>query len=254
MKKINVFDFICLLKSEFVFSSRSWIKIVAQPLVFSTLYFTVIRVLVDRSVTLSENYFSFIASGVIFQSMCNYAVITTCSSIFSRKISNSFDSILVASISNFRVILAFIIGGGARALVIGVIIYMSSFVFMRIHVSSVIITFFSSFLSISFFSMVGVLIGLYITKFETMSNLSTFFLSPLMMISGVFSDINNYPYIFKYIVYVNPFYWLLCFFRTGFIGRGGGSGLLITGVITLLGIVLYHYSSLLLSSKERQHL
>ncbi|AZT44341.1 ABC transporter permease [Salmonella enterica] len=254
MKNYNFSDFFCLLKSELLFSCYSWMKIVAQPIVFSMLYFFIIKIIMNKSVNENADYLTFIASGIIFQNMCNFAIITTSSSIFQRKISNSFDSVLVAPISNFRVIVAFMVGGVLRSLLIGMIIYTAAFMSLDIHVYSLMEILFTTLLSLCFFSLIGVCIGLYITKFETLSNFSMFFLSPIMMISGVFSDVGNYQNIFKYLVYSNPFYWLLCFFRAGFIGGIFKYGSVLTLIIIALVYGLYFYTSILLSHKERQHI
>lgn len=234
--------------------SESWIKLIAQPLVFASLYFTLIKVITRGSDGLGTEYYEYVSSGLIFMNMSNFAIVSTSSAIFSRKFSHDFDALLISPMSHCKIITAFLIGGGLRAAVIGLLIYGAANYYLQICLDDFFITMFSATISIIIFSSVGICLGLAITRFETMANISTFFLAPLMMVSGVFSPVDGYPAIFKWMVYLNPFYWLLGYFRAGFMGvLYPYAGIVLAGV-TIAFIFLYKLSCFFLTQKERQHI
>jgi len=254
IKQINLFDIFCLVKSEAVFLSKSWIKLIAQPLVFASLYFTLIKIITKSSEGFDTEYYEYISSGIIFMNMSNFAIVSTSSAIFSRKFSHDFDALLISPMNQCKIISAFLIGGMLRAAIIGVIIYGAASYYLDVSLGDFFITLFVAAMSIVMFSFIGVCLGLAITRFETMANISTFFLAPLMMISGVFAPIDGYPVIFKWLVSLNPFYWLLGYFRAGFMGELYPHADIVLAGVVIACAFLYKLSCFFLAQKERQHI
>ena len=71
-------------------------------------------------------------------------------------------------------------------------------------------------LVIIFFSSLGSLVGFLAYRWDTISTVSNFFVSPINFLSGTFFSINALPENIKYILLYNPYYYLISYFRDSF--------------------------------------
>lgn len=69
---------------------------------------------------------------------------------------------------------------------------------------------------IVFFSSLGSLVGFLAYRWDTISTVSNFFVSPINFLSGTFFSINALPDNIKYILLYNPYYYLITYFRDSF--------------------------------------
>ena len=67
-----------------------------------------------------------------------------------------------------------------------------------------------------FFSSLGCFVGILFNTWDTQSTFSNFFVIPLNFLSGTFFSINYLPENLKFILYYNPYYYVVSFFRNCF--------------------------------------
>ena len=58
--------------------------------------------------------------------------------------------------------------------------------------------------------------GFLAYRWDTISTVSNFFVSPINFLSGTFFSINALPENIKYILLYNPYYYLISYFRNSF--------------------------------------
>ena len=85
-------------------------------------------------------------------------------------------------------------------------------------------------------SQMGIIGGIWAEKFDHMSAITNFVITPLAFLSGTFYSIERLPDVFKTAAYFNPFFYMIDGFRYGFIGHADGN--LTFGLIVIVGVNL----------------
>ena len=69
----------------------------------------------------------------------------------------------------------------------------------------------------------GFIAGMWAEKFDNMSTVTNFVISPFVFLSGSFYSIDKLPKFLQIISEYNPFFYMIDGFRYGFIGNSDGS-------------------------------
>ncbi len=85
------------------------------------------------------------------------------------------------------------IGGIARGMVVGFVIYLVSIFFYGGSVAHPLLAIIFALLISGIFSLLGVVAGLWAEKFDHVSIFSNFFITPLTFLSGVFYSVRGLP-------------------------------------------------------------
>ena len=188
------------------------------PLI-SNLLFVIIFSTIDRFYSLSiENisFIEFLVPGLIIMIVAQESFDNPSVSIINSKQIGSFDDFLLAPLSRIEVFLAYIISQIFIGLILGII----NFIILSNFISFNYFPFFSFFyyliLVIIIFSSIGSVVGFLSYRWDTQSTVSNFFISPINFLSGTFFSINSLPENFKIILFYNPYYYMIKFFRESF--------------------------------------
>jgi len=84
------------------------------------------------------------------------------------------------------------------------------------------------------FSALGVIFGLLAEKFDHIATLTTFAITPLVFVGGVFTSIAFLPPLIQRISLVNPMFHMIDAFRYSYTGRGDVPLPLSLGIVTAL--------------------
>ena len=85
-------------------------------------------------------------------------------------------------------------------------------------------------------SQLGVLGAIWAEKWDHISGVTNFVITPLAFLSGTFSSIQRLPEIAQTVAHFNPFFYMIDGFRYGFIGYADGNitvGLLVMAAINI---------------------
>ena len=72
-------------------------------------------------------------------------------------------------------------------------------------------------------SLLGLIGGIFAEKFDQMSAITNFLITPLSFLSGTFYSIQKLPENIQIIAHFNPFFYMIDGFRYGIIGEADGS-------------------------------
>ena len=89
------------------------------------------------------------------------------------------------------------------------------------------------------FSLMGILVGIYCNKFDQMSAVNNFIITPLSFLSGTFYSISRLPYPFEQITLFNPIFWLMDGVRFAAIGEMESNFYNCIGGIFLINMTLF---------------
>ena len=227
---------------------RIWPQTILPPAVSMTLYFVIFGNLIGARIGLMGgfNYIDFIAPGLIMMSVMNNAYANVVSSFFGAKFQHHIEEMLVAPIPNWVILAGYVTGGVLRGLAVGIVVTAIAMFFTHLRVSSVVTIIAILMLTTVLFSLGGLVNAIYAKKFDDISIIPTFVLTPLIYLGGVFYSIDLLPPFWKAVSYVNPIVYMVDAFRYGLLGISHMHLGAAFAIITLFVFALYGYSLLLL--------
>jgi len=185
----------------------------------SNLLFVIIFSTIDRYYALSNenlSFMQFLIPGLIIMVVAQESFDNTSVSIVNSKQIGSFDDFLVAPVSRVEIFVAYLISQIFIGLFLGFLNFFILSFFISYNYFSLISFLYYLTLVIIFFSSLGSLVGFLAYRWDTISTVSNFFVSPINFLSGTFFSINALPENIKYILLYNPYYYLITYFRDSF--------------------------------------
>ncbi len=220
IKMFNFIAFFTIIRREFFRIIRIWPQTVLPPIITIVLYFIIFGKILGLKVGYMSGYkyIQYIIPGLLMMSIISSAYANVSSSFFSSKFQKYIEELLISPISFFVLINGFIFGGVIRAFFIfnGVcffVFFLNEFYFYNFY-----FLIFVFFLTSLLFSLFGLFNAILAKKFDDISLVPTFVLTPLIYFSGIFFSLDLLPKVLKIIVYLNPMFYLVNIFRYSFLG------------------------------------
>ncbi|MGH6932139.1 MAG: ABC transporter permease [Dongiaceae bacterium] len=216
---------------------RRFIKVATQtvlaPLITTLLFLAIFTLALGGTVTQvgGVTFAAFLAPGLIMMAMVQNAFANTSSSLVISKIQGNFVDFLMPPLSPGELIAGFALGGMTRGLLVGVTLTLALALIVPVGIHSVFFMLFHAVAASLMLSLLGVLGGIWSEKFDHMSAVTNFIITPLAFLSGTFYSIERLPKFWLAIAHMNPFFYMIDGFRYGFIGHADGS--LAAGLIVL---------------------
>ncbi|HSR63327.1 MAG TPA: ABC transporter permease [Gammaproteobacteria bacterium] len=229
--------------------TRIWVQTIIPPAVSMTLYFVIFGNLIGSRIgeMSGYSYIQYIAPGIIMMAIINNSYANVVSSFFSSKFQRHIEEMLVAPIPNLIILAGFVSGGVARGLIVGLVVTLIALFFTRLDVQHPFIVFSIVLMTSILFSLGGLINGIFARKFDDISIVPTFILTPLIYLGGVFYSIDLLPELWQAVSRFNPILYMVNAFRYGLIGE---SDIEVTMAFTIIGIfiaVLFAFSLYLLN-------
>lgn len=240
--------FITILVKEVRRFMRIWQQTLLPPAITMTLYFIIFGNLIGSRIGEMSgiNYMAFIMPGLIMMSVINNAYSNVSSSFFSNKFQRSVEELLVAPVPNSVILAGFVFGGVARGILTGVIVTIVAVFFTDIQVHNFWILTSIVLLSSILFSLGGFINALYANKFDDVSIIPTFVLTPLSYLGGVFFSTDLLPEGWRLVSEFNPILYMVNGFRYGMLGVSDVSLVTCYAILISVIVVLTAYSMWLL--------
>ncbi len=220
---------------------------IAAPALTAILYLLIFHYAMGRRAVpgLSVPYFDFLIPGLVMMSMLQNAFANTSSSIVIGKVMNVHIYLLMAPLSAFEAVGAFLAAAVMRALVVAVVLLAVLVPFATLSFSHIPLILFYGVCGSILMGGFGIIGGMWSKKFDDMAMITNFVIMPLTFLSGVFYSVKQLPLWWQHANHFNPFFYLIDGFRYGFIGVGdtnpytalwvvGGSAILVMAVCCYL--------------------
>jgi ABC-2 type transport system permease protein len=130
-------------------------------------------------------------------------------------------------------------GGVVRGVLVGVVVTATALCFTELHVDSWGITLAVVVLTAALFSLAGLINALFAKKFDDISIVPTFILTPLTYLGGVFYSIDMLPPFWQRLSLGNPILYMVNAFRFGMLGVSDISIGVAFSVIGLFCVALF---------------
>lgn len=230
-----------ILRKEITRFLRIWSQTLLPPAITMALYFIIFGKLIGSQLqNIHEyTYMQYIVPGLTMMSIMTNAYANTSSSFFGAKFSKSIEEMLVSSMPSYIILLGYMLGGTLRGLLVGIIVILISLFFTHLHIHHLALVLLIAILASMLFSLAGLINALFAKKFDDISFVPTFILTPLTYLGGVFYSIKQLPSLWQTLSFLNPIFDIVDTFKYGMLGISDIQPAVGLGLISALFIVLF---------------
>ncbi len=228
------------LKTLYLKEVRRFFKVQLQTIwapAITTLMFLVIFALAlgrSRTEVLGVSYADFLGPGLIVMGMIQNAFANSSSSILVAKVQGSIVDVLMPPLSAGELVVAYVAGALTRAWLVGTAVWLAMLLAPGVDVpirNPLLVLYFGS-MGAVLLGLLGILTGIWAEKFDHAAAVTNFIIQPLTLLSGTFYAIDRVSPLMRTISHLNPFFYIIDGFRSGFLGVS--DGLLLQGAVLLL--------------------
>lgn len=209
-----------LTKRELI---RTW-KVINQviwpPIISTLLYVFVFGLALGRQIQSVDgvSYAQFLIPGLIMLQVIDSSYGETSSSIFQGRFMNSIQEMLIAPMSATEIVWGFLLGSLARALFIAALITGVGVILLHTWPQNWALYFSVIILVSLLFSSLGIICGLMAERFDHLAALTTFVITPLTFVGGVFTAASMLPPVLQRLELFNPIFYTIDAFRRSYTG------------------------------------
>jgi len=209
-----------LVRKEVIRVARIWIQTIVPPAITMTLYFIIFGNLIGRRIGEMGgfDYMQYIAPGLIMMSVITNSYGNVVSSFFGAKYGKHIEEMLVSPMSNATIIVGHVAGGVIRGLMVGALVTMIALGFTSLSIEHPLVTISIVLLASIVFALLGFVNAVFAKKFDDISIIPTFVLTPLTYLGGVFYSITLLPEFWQRVSLGNPILYMVNAFRYGILG------------------------------------
>lgn len=182
------------------------------PILTSFLFLFIFGVSVGHNVSVGAHavsYAAFIVPGLIAMQLISGSFENTSSSLFIARWHNHIQEILLSPLSYLEMVLGLLAGGVSRGLLNALGVYLISLLFAPAAVAHpFLLLFFAVALTVTF-SCLGMMAALWANNFGMLSVWSTYVVTPLVYLGGVFTPVDMLPAKVQFFVRWNPLHYLV---------------------------------------------
>ncbi len=217
----NWVAFLTIVRKEYIRVVRIWVQTIVPPAITMTLYFLIFGTLIGSRIGEMDgfSYMQFIAPGLIMMSVITNSYGNVVSSFFGAKFQRHIEEMLVSPVPNAIIILGHVAGGVVRGLMVGALVAVIALAFTRLSIAHPLIMLSMVILTSVVFSLAGFINAVFAKKFDDISIIPTFVLTPLTYLGGVFYSISLLPEFWQKASMANPILYMVNAFRYGVLGQ-----------------------------------
>jgi ABC-2 type transport system permease protein len=228
-----------LMKREVIRSLKIINQVIWPPIITTLLYVFVFGLALGRAIPSVQgvSYAQFLIPGLIMLQVIDASYGECSSSLFQGRFMNSIQELLIAPMSAFEVVAGYILGSLARSLLIAGLITALGVVLVHIAPQNWPLFLGVIVLVSVLFSALGLIFGLMAEKFDQIAILTTFIITPLTFVGGVFTSAEMLPPVLRRFQLFNPIFYTIDAFRRSYTGHSYLSPAYSIAMIVLLAAI-----------------
>lgn len=245
----NFIGFKTIVMREVTRVLRIWVQTIVPPAITMTLYFIIFGSLIGRRIGEmgGHDYMAYIAPGLIMMSVITNSYSNVASSFFGAKFGRHIEELLVSPLPNQYILMGYVMGGVLRGLLVGGVVTVVALFFTHLDVKHPMIMLSTVLLTAIVFSLGGFINAVFSRKFDDISIIPTFILTPLTYLGGVFYSIELLPDFWEHASRFNPILYMVNAFRYGILGASDIGIGMAYAIICLFMVALYFLSLFLMN-------
>lgn len=202
-----------------------WSQTILAPLINSGLLLLVFTIAIGprRGDVMGVPFMTFLAPGILIMTVIQNAFSNTSSSIASAKVGGNIVDTLMPPLSAIELVVGYVFGAVARGFLVGTAIALGSYFFLDVSIQNLAWVLSFVFLGSILMGGLGMIAGIYANKFDQLSAIQNFLVTPLAFLSGTFYSIEALPPALQTLCHINPFFYIIDGVRYGMIGVSDSS-------------------------------
>lgn len=231
--------FVTIFAKEVRRFMRIWPQTLLPPAISMVLYFVIFGAVIGSRIgTMSGfSYMTYVLPGLVMMSVITNSFSNVASSFFSNKFQRSIEEVLISPVPNWIILAGYVLGGVARGVITGAIVMGLGLFFVELEVYDVFATLLAVAMTATLFALGGFINGIFARKFDDVSIIPTFVLTPMTYLGGVFYSIEILPEFWQKVSMLNPILYQVNTFRYGLLGEAGGIDTGFSFAVMLLAIL-----------------
>jgi ABC-2 type transport system permease protein len=184
-------------------------------------------------------YIEFVLPGILMMNVLMSTFSHSSSSLYFQRFARHIEEILIAPLSYTEMIVGYITGALLRGILIGAGILVIGLLFGAASMMHPFI-FLAYIMAVSMvFSLLGLVVGLWADGFEQLNILTTFIITPLSFLGGMFNSLDMLPPLMQTITLWNPFFYFIDGLRYSMTGMHEASLAVGFSIISVLFVLLF---------------
>jgi ABC-2 type transport system permease protein len=221
--KENMVAFYTILNKECTRFLRIWPQTFLPSVITTSLYFLIFGHIIGQKLSTINgvSYIEYIMPGLIMMVIITNSYSNTVSSFFSERFQRNIEELIVSSTPNISILIGYVLGGVIRGLMNGFLVFLVSVFFMGyIEPHSITIMITIAVITSIIFSTAGFINGMFARNFDDISWVTSFVLTPLSYLGGIFYSVDDLPGFWKEISLFNPILYCVDIFRYSILSVG----------------------------------
>ncbi len=212
-----------------------WSQTVMAPLINAGLFLMIFTIAIgpQRGDVMGVPFMIFLAPGILTMTVIQNAFANTSSSLASAKVQGNIVDTLMPPLSAGELVAGYIFGAVARGGIVAVVIAAGSIVFLNVGLQNPVWAITFVVLGSVLMGGLGMVAGIFANKFDQLSAISNFLVTPLAFLSGTFYSIDALPTFLQTLSHANPFFYIIDGVRFGMIGVSDSNPWVGLGVVGL---------------------
>ncbi|MDA8585440.1 ABC transporter permease [Rhodobacteraceae bacterium] len=212
------------ISAIWIFEMTRFFRSIAQslisPVLSTSLYFVVFGTAIGSRIEEIEgvSYGAFIVPGLIMLTVLQQSIQNAGFGIFFPKFIGTIYEVLTAPISSLEIVIGYVGAAAAKAIMIGLVILVTSFFFVDIQIAHPFFMVAFLVLTAVTFSLLGFVLGIWAQNFEQLNLVPLLVVTPLVFLGGSFYSVSMLPPFWQNVSFFNPVLYLVSGFRWSFFG------------------------------------
>ncbi|MCL4123774.1 UNVERIFIED_CONTAM: hypothetical protein GTU68_037439 [Idotea baltica] len=217
-----------------------WSQTIMGPLVNAGLFLLIFTIAIGprRGDVMGVPFMEFLAPGILTMTVIQNAFANTSSSIASAKVGGNIVDTLMPPLSALELLVGYIAGAVARGMIVAVVITVGAVWLIGMPVEHPLWAFIFVLLGSILMGALGMVAAVFANKFDQLSAITNFLVTPLAFLSGTFYSIEALPPFLQTLCHWNPFFYIIDGVRYGTLGVSDSSPWLGLLVVTVTALVI----------------
>jgi ABC-2 type transport system permease protein len=215
---MNLYAVRAIYVYEMARTGRTLFQSVVSPVISTSLYFIVFGAAIGSRISQIDgvSYGAFIVPGLIMLMLLTQSVTNASFGIYFPRFVGTIYELLSAPVSSFEIVLGYVGAAATKSIVLGLIILLTSFLFVPLHVAHPFWMLAFLVLTALSFSLFGFILGLWADGFEKLQIVPLLIITPLTFLGGTFYSTSVLPPFWRTVTLFNPLVYLISGFRWSF--------------------------------------
>jgi ABC-2 type transport system permease protein len=230
-----------LIKREMIRSLKIINQVIWPPIITTLLYVCIFGLALGSRIKTVQgvSYSEFLIPGLIMLQVIDSSYGECSSSVFQGRFMQSIQEMLIAPMSAFEIVAGYVVGSLARALLIAGLITALGFLLVHTLPTNWPLYLFVLCIVSILFSSLGMIFGLMAEKFDHLAVLTTFVITPLTFVGGVFTSATLLPPFLRNAELFNPMFYTIDAFRYSYTAQSYLPLTLSLVAICILAVVVF---------------